>query len=70
MAKTYSSVRHVADRYDVSPSTIWRWAKEPRFAYLKFPKPEKPGPNTTRWDDDKLDQYDAEGGALSEDATA
>ncbi len=58
MAKSYSSDRAVAKRYQVDRATIWRWANDPRYAYLKFPKPRKFGPNTTRWDDDDLDQHD------------
>jgi signal transduction protein with GAF and PtsI domain len=57
----------VADRYDNSPSTIWRWATEDRFAHLNFPKPIKLGPNTTAWDDDELDAYDAERRALTDE---
>ncbi len=70
MSKSYSSDRRVAQRYGVDRATIWRWANEPRFAHLGFPKPDKFGPNTTRWDDDRLDQYDAERHALSEPADA
>lgn len=44
-SKTYLSVRHVADRFDVSPNSIWRWtANNP-----EFPKPIKLGPGCTRW---------------------
>ena len=51
-------VGRVADRYDCTTSTIWRWSREPRFAHLKFPKPVKIGPNTTVWADEELDTYD------------
>ncbi len=50
----------VADRYDTTTSTIWRWSREPRFAHLNFPKPVKLGPSTTGWSGDELDAYDAE----------
>ena len=43
--KTYLSVRHVADRLDVSPNTIWRWTS----SNPEFPKPVKLGPGCTRW---------------------
>ena len=56
----FSGARAVGKRYQTSQSTIWRWANEPRFAHLNFPKPVKLGPNTTRWDDSDLDRYDAE----------
>ena len=52
-------VNAVARRYDTSPSTIWRWSREARFAHLYFPKPVKLGPNTTAWAVDELDVYDA-----------
>ena len=69
MSKSYSSDRRVAQRYGVDRATIWRWANDPRYADLKFPAPTKIGPNTTRWDDAQLDQFDAERHALSEDET-
>ena len=53
-------VNAVARRYDTTASTIWRWSNEARFAHLNFPKPHKAGPNTTVWDEAKLDRYDAE----------
>jgi predicted DNA-binding transcriptional regulator AlpA len=41
----YLSVRHVAERFDVSVNTVWRWAAlNPR-----FPKPIKLGPGCSRW---------------------
>jgi len=57
--KQYVRVRGVAERYDVVPSTIWRWANDKRYSRLNFPKPKKPGPNTSAWDEDELDAYDA-----------
>ena len=67
MGKSYSSDRKVAIRYDVHRATPWRWANDPRYAYLNFPKPKKIGPNTTRWDDDDLDQHDAKMDALTDE---
>lgn len=40
----YLSVKSVAERYDVSRPTIWRWVSVGR-----FPAPIKLGENTTRW---------------------
>ncbi|MDO8864138.1 hypothetical protein Q6D67_20845 [Haliea sp. E1-2-M8] len=37
----------LAEYFDVSRCTIWRWAK-----LGKLPPPEKIGDNTTRWDFD------------------
>ena len=43
--KQYLSVKEVAKRYGVDPSTIWRWSrKKPA-----FPDPHKFGPQTIRW---------------------
>ncbi len=60
MAKRYSSDKAVGVRYEVDRATIWRWANHPRYQHLGFPKPVKIGPNTSRWDDDKLDAWDAQ----------
>ena len=43
--ETFVSVKTVAQRYGVSPPTIWRWLK----TNPKFPKPYKPSPGVTRW---------------------
>ncbi len=59
-SQRFLRVKRVAERYDTSPSTIWRWSKEKRFAYLKFPRPVKVGPHTTAWNELDLDCYDAE----------
>jgi predicted DNA-binding transcriptional regulator AlpA len=37
----------LAEYFDVSRCTIWRWAKTGR-----LPEPQKLGENTTRWDFD------------------
>lgn len=42
--RKYASDKFLADRYEVSRATIWRWAKEGR-----IPKPRKIAPGTTRW---------------------
>ena len=67
MAKSFSSDRTVAKRYGVDRATVWRWSNDPHYQDLNFPKPKKVGPNTTRWDDDELDQHDER---LIEPATA
>lgn len=41
----YFSVHDVAARYNVIPSTIWRWLK----TVPDFPAPIKLTPGTTRW---------------------
>lgn len=41
---TYLTVQDLADRYHVSPATIYRWAREGR-----FPKGKYWGPRTRRW---------------------
>ena len=40
----FLTVDQVAERYDVSAATIWRWKRSGR-----FPAPRRVGPNTTRW---------------------
>ena len=41
---TFESASRLANRLDVSPATIWRWAKQGR-----IPPGRKFGPNTTRF---------------------
>ena len=43
--KKWASDLYLADYYEVSRCTIWRWVKTGR-----LPAPEKIGPNCTRWD--------------------
>ncbi len=40
----YLSVEQVAQRFNVSKDTIWRWKRK-----SEFPKPVKLGGTTTRW---------------------
>ena len=65
----YSSIKSVAQRYDKSPSTIWRWCNEKRFAHLGFPKPIPIGPNSQVLENDELDAYDEKRRALREAAS-
>lgn len=43
--EVFMSVHDVAARYNVLPSTIWRWLK----TVPEFPTPLKLTPGTTRW---------------------
>lgn len=47
--KKWASDQYLADYYEVSRCTIWRWVK-----LGKLPAPEKIGPNTTRFDFQKI----------------
>lgn len=48
----FFTVKEVAERYKVSPSTIWRWQRKG-----KFPKPKK-FEGVTRWNTKMLETYD------------
>lgn len=48
--RKWASDKTLADYFDVSRNTIWRWTKDG-----KLPKPEKIGENCTRWDFDKIE---------------
>lgn len=43
-ASTYATVRDLATRYGVAPSTIWRWCDRGT-----YPRPIHLMPGTTRW---------------------
>ena len=59
--KTYLSIRHVAERFDVSVNTIWRWtASSPT-----FPQPIKFGTGCTRWKLADLEAFEGRQAALS-----
>lgn len=45
MSPIYIAVAQIAARYDVHPSTVWRWAK----ADPNFPQPVTLTPGCTRW---------------------
>lgn len=55
MSKDYLSVKEVAARYGVDPSTIWRWLKKGL-----FPEPKRFGPQTLRWAISDLESHEAE----------
>ena len=50
----YISDKTLADRWEVSRDTIWRWSREG-----KIPKPRKIGENCTRWDIDDIETHEA-----------
>ena len=47
-------VKAVADKVDVSVTTVWEWARDPE---KKFPKPFKLSPTVTVWDEDDIDKW-------------
>ena len=47
--KKWASDQWLADYYEVSRCTIWRWTK-----IGKLPPPQKIGGNSTRWDFEKI----------------
>lgn len=54
-SKVYLSVRHVAERFDVSVNTIWRWAA----LNPEFPNPVKFGAGCSRWRLSDLVEFEA-----------
>lgn len=54
----WASDKQLAKRYDVSRSTIWRWAAEGI-----IPKPRKLSPGCTRWKLADLEQFEQEAAA-------
>lgn len=55
---TYLTDRAVANRYDVTRQTIWRWVRK-----YSFPSPVKIGPATTRWREADILEWEAKQGA-------
>lgn len=51
---TYIDAKRLCDRYQISPPTLWRWAREG-----KMPKPIKIGPNCTRWKLEEIEKWEA-----------
>jgi prophage regulatory protein len=49
LARKWVSDSFLADYYEVSRATIWRWTR-----LGKLPQPEKIGENCTRWDFEKI----------------
>jgi len=56
--EAFVSVHDVAARYNVLPSTIWRWLK----TVPEFPAPLKLTPGTTRWRLSDLVSFEARRG--------
>lgn len=54
----FVSVHDVAARYDVLPSTVWRWLK----TVPEFPAPLKLTPGTSRWRLSDLVSFEAKRG--------
>lgn len=50
----FMSDREVAERYKVSPPTIWRWVK----TLDGFPQPVKLSPGCTRWRSADLEAFE------------
>ena len=55
----FLSDKTVAERYDTSRATIWRWAREG-----KIPKPVRLSAGSTRWNLDELLQFEKKQEAL------
>ena len=49
--KKWASDQWLADYYEVSRCTIWRWSKSGR-----LPPPERIGENCTRWDFERIQE--------------
>lgn len=49
----FLSDAQLAQRYDVSRSTIWRWSST-----NQLPKPVKLSTGTTRWRKDQIEQHE------------
>lgn len=60
MADIFCSDRQLADRYNVSKPTIWRWLK----SNPDFPKPVRFSPGCTRWKIAEIEAYEARKVAL------
>ena len=52
--RRWVSANFLAGYYEVTPKTIWAWAKSG-----KLPQPQKIGPNCTRWDFEKIQEGEA-----------
>ena len=50
-SKNWISDRTIAQRFEISRSTVWAWARSG-----KLPPPVKLGENVTRWDEEEVDR--------------
>lgn len=53
-ARKWVSANFLASYYEVTPKTIWEWSKKGQIQ-----KPEKIGPNCTRWDFSKITEEES-----------
>lgn len=53
-ARTYLTVKEVADRFNVSTASIYRWIRE-----RDFPRPLKIGAGTVRWRLSDIEEYES-----------
>jgi len=60
--RKYASVYDVAQRFDVHPSSVWRWVNQ-----RKFPQPVKIG-GMTRWLESEIAEHEAQAAAQREAA--
>ncbi|WP_231365736.1 AlpA family transcriptional regulator [Thioalkalivibrio sp. ALMg3] len=52
------SVYRIAEREEVSPSTVWRWVRNG-----DFPQPVRLSPGCTRWRLEDVERWESERGA-------
>jgi len=61
----YLSDRSVAERYEISRATVWRWVSEGR-----LPQPVKLSGGSTRWLLSSLERFEADKGSSSTTPTS
>lgn len=54
--QVYISVTQLAERYDVSVATIWRWSTP---EVDRLPRPVRLASRTTRWRKDEVEAYES-----------
>lgn len=59
-------VKTTADKIDTSPRTVWRYANDPDYEDLEFPKPVDIGPNCTGFVESEIDDWIAKRAAMRE----
>lgn len=58
--RKYLSVRRVAQRFDISVNTVWRWVRN-----KKLPEPVKFSDKCTRWKESDLIDYEERTGVFT-----